>query len=66
MEEEMKTKKIYLKTARISHIIIHKGFGFAHDKNLVNYGTNPMSLKYSCSNAALAVTLLLGSKHSIF
>lgn len=30
-----------------------------------NQGTNPMSLKYSCSRALLAVILLLGSKQSI-
>ena len=31
-----------------------------------NQGTNPISLKYSCSRALLAVILLLGSKQSIF
>lgn len=31
-----------------------------------NQGTNPTSLKYSCSRALLAVTLLVGSKQSIF
>lgn len=30
------------------------------------YGTIPISLKYSCSSALLAVILLLGSKQSIF
>ncbi|PWA49595.1 nucleoporin [Artemisia annua] len=35
-------------------IIIHKGFGFAHDKNQINYGTNPIFL-LQCSPACNSI-----------
>ena len=65
-KKQLKTSYIFLTQSKPIEFYTLIYIYFSNRMVTENQGTNPISLKYSCSRALLAVILLLGSKHSIF